>query len=56
MDYTDILYEEKDGYRAYYPAESKVYLDDGGWVIETASSSNGTDQQVLYGADVQLFL
>ena len=44
------VYEEMDGYRAYYPAESKVYLDDGGWVIETASSSNGTDQQVLYDA------
>lgn len=49
-------YEEMDGYRAYYPAERKVYLDDGGWVIQKSSSSAGVDEETLYdAAGVKLF-
>lgn len=50
------VYEEMDGYRAYYPAERKVYLDDGGWVIQKSSSSAGVDEETLYdAAGVKLF-
>lgn len=44
------VYEEMDGYRTYYPAERKVYLNNGGWVIQKSSSSAGVDEESFYDA------
>ena len=44
------VYEEMDGYRSYYPAERKVFLNDGGWVIQKSSSSAGVDEEIFYDA------
>ena len=44
------VYEQMDGYRAYYPAERKVYLNNGGWVIQLSSSSAGVDEEIFYDA------
>lgn len=50
------VFEEMDGYRTYYPAERKVHLEDGGWVIQKSSSSAGVDEETLYdAAGVKLF-
>ena len=44
------VYEETDGYRSYYPAERKVFLNNGGWVIQKSSSSAGVDEEIFYDA------
>ncbi len=48
--------EQQDGYVAEYPAECKVFLEDGGWVIQKSSSSAGVDEETLYdAAGIKLF-
>lgn len=50
------VYEEMDGYRSYYPAERKIPMTDGGWVIQKSSSSVGVDEETVYdAAGVKLF-
>lgn len=44
------VFEQMDGYRACYPAERKVYLENGGWVIQKSSSSAGVDEEIFYDA------
>lgn len=56
IDESLYVFEEMDGYRACYPAERKVFLNDGGWVIQKCSSSAGVDEEIVYDAEgVKLF-
>ena len=42
--------EQRDGYLECYAAERKVYLANGGWVMQLSSSGDGVDEEIFYDA------